>query len=101
MKRSFSIFFVSLLVLVMGFAQAGFAQLAEDIPREKTFIADVLTGRVGTPANFNVFTTAWRNPDRGVQQLMLEPLWLVDYVTGEVINALAAEGPIYNEDLLR
>ncbi|HOA99010.1 MAG: ABC transporter substrate-binding protein [Atribacterota bacterium] len=82
----------------MGFAQAGFAQLAEDIPREKTFIADVLTGRVGTPANFNVFTTAWRNPDRGVQQLMLEPLWLVDYVTGEVINALAAEGPIYNED---
>jgi len=89
---------VSLLVLVMGFAQAGFAQLAEDIPREKTFIADVLTGRVGTPANFNVFTTAWRNPDRGVQQLMLEPLWLVDYVTGEVINALAAEGPIYNED---
>jgi len=97
-KRSFSIFFVSLLVLVMGFAQAGFAQLAEDIPREKTFIADVLTGRVGTPANFNVFTTAWRNPDRGVQQLMLEPLWLVDYVTGEVINALAAEGPIYNED---
>lgn len=98
MKRSFSIFFVSLLVLVMGFAQTGFAQLAEDIPREKTFIADVLTGRVGTPANFNVFTTAWRNPDRGVQQLMLEPLWLVDYVTGEVINALAAEGPIYNED---
>ncbi len=98
MKRSFSIFFVSLLVLVMGFAQAGFAQLAEDIPREKTFIADVLTGRVGTPANFNVFTTAWRTPDRGVQQLMLEPLWLVDYVTGEVINALAAEGPIYNED---
>ncbi|MFY9303754.1 MAG: ABC transporter substrate-binding protein [Atribacterales bacterium] len=89
---------MSLLVLVMGFAQAGFAQLAEDIPREKTFIADVLTGRVGTPANFNVFTTAWRNPDRGVQQLMLEPLWLVDYVTGEVINALAAEGPIYNED---
>ncbi|HPT64261.1 MAG TPA: ABC transporter substrate-binding protein, partial [Candidatus Atribacteria bacterium] len=82
----------------MGFAQVSFAQLAEDIPREETFIADVLTGRVGTPANFNVFTTAWRNPDRGVQQLMLEPLWLVDYVTGEVINALAAEGPIYNED---
>ncbi len=98
MKRNFLILFVSLLVLVMGFTQIGFAQLAEDIPREETFIADVLTGRVGTPANFNVFTTAWRNPDRGVQQLMLEPLWVVDYVTGEVINALAAEGPIYNED---
>ena len=101
MKRSSLIFFVSLLVLVMGFTQVGFAQLAEDIPREETFIADVLTGRVGTPANFNVFTTAWRNPDRGVQQLMLEPLWLVDYVTGEVINALAAEGPIYNEDFTK
>ena len=100
-EKKFFNLFVSLLVLVMGFAQVGFAQLAEDIPREKTFIADVLTGRVGTPANFNVFTTAWRNPDRGVQQLMLEPLWLVDYVTGEVINALAAEGPIYNEDFTK
>ncbi|HXL02656.1 MAG TPA: ABC transporter substrate-binding protein [Candidatus Atribacteria bacterium] len=82
----------------MGFAGISFAQLSEDTPREETLIANVLTGRVGTPGNFNVFTTAWRNPDRGVQQLMLEPLWIVDPTTGEVINALAREAPIYNED---
>ena len=98
MRRSSLILFVSLLVLVMGFAGISFAQLSEDTPREETLIANVLTGRVGTPGNFNVFTTAWRNPDRGVQQLMLEPLWIVDPTTGEVINALAREAPIYNED---
>jgi len=97
-KRSSLILFVSLLVLVVGFAGISFGQLSEDIPREETLIADVLSGRVGTPGNFNVFTTAWRNPDRGMQQLVLEPLWIVDPTTGEVINALAKEGPIYNED---
>ncbi len=78
-----------------------FAQLSKDIPREETFIADVLSGRVGAPGNFNVFTSAWRNPDRGIQQLLIEPLWIVDPTTGEVINALAEEGPIYNEDFTK
>ena len=32
---------------------------------------------------------------------MLESLWIADFITGEVINALAAEGPIYNEDFTR
>ena len=49
-----------------------------------TFIVDVLGGRVTTPENFNVWAQTWRTPDRGVQQLMLEPL-IVEYVTGEVI----------------
>jgi len=73
----------------------------EDISRSDTFIVDVLSGRVGTPGNFNVWAQTWRNPDRGVQQVMLEPLWMVEYVTGEVINALAAEGPQYNEDFTK
>ncbi len=42
-KKFFNLFFVSLL-LVMGLCPGRLAQLAEDIPREKTFIADVLTG---------------------------------------------------------
>jgi peptide/nickel transport system substrate-binding protein len=29
---------------------------------------------------------------------MLEPLWTIEPARGEVINSLAAEGPIYNED---
>jgi len=97
-RRSSLILFVSLLVLVMGFAGISFAQLSEGTPREETLIANVLTGRVGTPGNFNVFTTAWRNPDRGVHQLMLEPLWTNEPATGKIINSLASEAPIYNED---
>ena len=72
-----------------------------DVSRSETFIVDVLGGRVTTPENFNVWAQTWRTPDRGVQQLMLEPLWIVEYVTGEVINALAAEGPEYNEDFTK
>ena len=30
--------------------------------------------------------------------MLLEPLWTVDYATGEIIPGLAAELPIYNED---
>ena len=97
-KRSSLILFVSLLVLVAGFTQISFAQLAEDIPREETLIVNIVVGRSVAPSNFNVFTTAWRSPDRGVHQFMLEPLWIVAYAKGGIINALAAEGPIYNED---
>ncbi|MDI3311915.1 MAG: ABC transporter substrate-binding protein [Thermoanaerobacterium sp.] len=71
------------------------------VARNETLIVDVLSGRVGTPDNFNVWVQTWRNPDRGIQQLMLEPLWMVEYVTGEVINALAEEPPKYNEDFTK
>lgn len=92
MKKSLLVIFVSVLLVVVGFSQVA------GIPREETLIANVLTGRVGSPSIFNVFTTSWRNADRGVQQLMLEPLWTMEPARGEVINSLAAEGAIYNED---
>jgi len=95
MKKRFAIIAVLSIFVLMGFSQLA------GIPRNETLIANVLTGRVGTPANFNVFTTAWRNPDRGVHQLMLEPLWTMEPARGEVINSLAAEGPIYNEDFTK
>jgi len=68
------------------------------VPRNETLIAGILSGKIMTPDDFNVWTVTWKHVDRGIQQLMLEPLWIVDYVTGEVINALASEPPIYNED---
>ncbi|MGQ9748128.1 MAG: ABC transporter substrate-binding protein, partial [Candidatus Caldatribacteriaceae bacterium] len=74
-----------------------FAQLPAGIPREETLIADQLTGRVGTPNNFNLWS-GWRWQDRGLQQLSMEPLWTVDYATGEIIPGLAAEFPKYNQD---
>jgi len=68
-----------------------------ELPREQTFIAGLLTGRVGTPSNFNEWV-GWKSRDRGMQQLANEPLWSVDFATGEIVNALASGAPIYNED---
>ncbi|MEE9567305.1 MAG: ABC transporter substrate-binding protein [Desulfobacteria bacterium] len=73
------------------------AQLPAGIPREETLIYDQLTGRVAMPNNFNEWA-GWRWRDRGTAQLMNEPLWTVDYATGEIISGLAADLPIYNED---
>ena len=85
------------LGILMILVSSLFAQLTSDIPREETIIVDVLGGRVPSPSNFNVFRgTPGRGLDRGIQQLMLEPLWCVDFATGEIINALASEGPTYN-----
>ena len=73
------------------------AQLPAGIPREETLIFDQLTGRVAMPNNFNEWA-GWRWRDRGTAQLMNEPLWTVDYATGEIISGLATDLPIYNED---
>ncbi|MFA7057997.1 MAG: ABC transporter substrate-binding protein [Candidatus Cloacimonadales bacterium] len=90
MKKKFIIF--SLIVL---FVVLEFSQLVE-LPREKTVI--VSGPRASSPSNFNVFVTTWRDPNRGIQQVMLEPLWTMEPARGEVVNSLAAEKPIYNED---
>ncbi|WP_041081545.1 ABC transporter substrate-binding protein [Thermotoga profunda] len=91
MRRLVSFLILALTVII------AFSQLAPGIPRNETFIANQLTGRVGTPGNFNLWA-GWRSQDRGIQNLLLEPLWCVEYATGEIINALAAEPPIYNKD---
>lgn len=78
-------------------AKAALAQIGGTFPRHETLIARILTGRVGTPDNFNVWS-GWRNQDRGIQNLADEPLWTVDYATGEIINGLAAGDPTYNDD---
>jgi peptide/nickel transport system substrate-binding protein len=67
------------------------------LPRSETVIAAMLTGRVGTPSNFNEWV-GWKNRDRGMQQLMNEPLWSVDFATGEIINGLASGDAVYNSD---
>ena len=67
------------------------------LPRSETLIAGMLTGRAGTPGNFNEWV-GWKNRDRGMQNLANEPLWSVDFATGEIINGLASGDPVYNED---
>jgi hypothetical protein len=51
-----------------------------------------LTGRVGTPDNFNLWV-GWKWQDRGMQNLADEPLWSVDFATGEIINGVADGDP--------
>lgn len=73
------------------------AAQAGAFPREETLIARILTGRVGTPDNFNHWV-GWKWQDRGMQNLADEPLWSVDFATGKIINGSAAGDPTYNED---
>ncbi len=70
------------------------------LPREQTLIVGQLTGRVGTPSNFNEWV-GWKWRDRGMQNLANEPLWSVDFSTGEIIPGLASGDPIYNDDFTR
>lgn len=65
-------------------------------PRSETVFAQQLTGRNATPGNFNEWA-GWRQRDRGMQQLMNEPLWVDDFEAGKIINALAAEPAQYSD----
>ncbi len=53
-----------------------------NFPRNQTVIIRMLTGRPGTPDNFNQWV-GWKNPDRGMQNLADEALWAVDFATGK------------------
>lgn len=87
-------------ILLVVLTLSSFALLPTSVPRNQTLIVNQLTGRTGVPGNFNIWA-GWRSNDRGLQNLLLEPLWCVEYATGEVINALAAESPIYNNDFTK
>jgi len=66
-------------------------------PRSETVFAQILTGRVGSPTNFNEWV-GWKSRDRGMANLMNEALWAIEFARGEVINGLAAAPPEYNEE---
>ncbi len=66
-------------------------------PRRETVIARILTGRVGSPDNFNEWV-GWKNRDRGTAQLANEPLWSVDFATGKIIPGAAGGDPKYSPD---
>jgi peptide/nickel transport system substrate-binding protein len=67
------------------------------LPRSETLIVDKLTGRIGSPGNFNSWQ-GWKWRDRGTQNLANEPLWTVDFATGEIVAGMAAGDPVYNEE---
>jgi peptide/nickel transport system substrate-binding protein len=73
------------------------ADVMGTFPRRETLIARQLTGRNGIPDNFNLWV-GWKNNDRGIQNLADEPLWTVDFATGNIINGLADGDAKYNAD---
>jgi len=85
---------VSIILMMIVLTGSALAATPE---RNEMLIADILTGRVSNPGNFNLWVT-WVGPDKGLQQLVVDPLWMADYVTGEIINVLASEAPEYNDD---
>ncbi len=87
------------LLIPQGIAAAQDVALPGTFPREQTLIARMLTGRVGSPDNFNEWV-GWKWRDRGMQNLGNEPLWSVDFATGNIINGLASGDPVYSEDFM-
>jgi len=77
--------------------QQAVADVMGSFPRRESLIVRMLTGRVGTPDNMNLWV-GWKNQDRGLQNLADEPLWSVDFATGEIIPGLAEGDPTYNAD---
>ncbi|MBK8023091.1 MAG: ABC transporter substrate-binding protein [Chloroflexi bacterium] len=85
------------MLLAADFTTAQDASLPGTFPRNETLIARILTGRVGTPDNFNHWV-GWKWQDRGLQNLADEPLWTVDFATGNIVNGSADAEPTYNDD---
>jgi peptide/nickel transport system substrate-binding protein len=80
-----------------GIVAAQDSALPGTFPRNQTLIIRQLTGRVGTPDNFNQWN-GWKWPDRGMQNLADEPMWSVDFATGNIINGVADGDPKYSSD---
>jgi peptide/nickel transport system substrate-binding protein len=78
-------------VLLMGlFSVLSFTALAQDVAREDTVIFDVY-GQTGADPNFDQFN--WMIPNsarnRGYHQAVSEPLFILNYETGEIMPWLA------------
>jgi len=91
------------LVIAVLSGSLAFAQiLPPEVPREKTLILPWLWAPTGTPGNWNLWA-GWRSQNSGLHQFVTEPLWTLNpnVVEGGIINALAAQPPLYNEDFTR
>lgn len=101
MKKSLRVLILGLVMcsFILSSIPVAFTQVAPQIPRNETIIVDILGGRIVNPKRFNPWVIGVSSgTDSGIQQLMLEPLWCVEYAKGKVLNVLAKEPPIYNKD---
>src|SRR5689334_12176142 len=82
-KKRFSIFFLSVLVALTAAISVKLVT-AQDITREETAIFDIDGGRVLAPDIWNPFVPGNRR-DHGFHQAMIEPLFILNYETGEFV----------------
>lgn len=73
------------------------ARIIPGVPRNEVLIVDAAGGRSADPGNFNHWRIGFY-PGNGVHQMLADILWYLEPQTMEMINALAAGPPVYNED---
>ncbi|NLD44153.1 MAG: ABC transporter substrate-binding protein, partial [Chloroflexi bacterium] len=73
-------------------------QIPVEIPREQVYVVDQIF-RYSVVNNYNLLVSGPPSPTR--QGLIFDTLWYLDQQTGEWINSLAAEKPVYSDDFLQ
>ena len=71
------------------------SQLPVEVSRDKVYVIDQIF-RYSVVNNFNLWVSGPPSPTR--QGFCFDSLWYIDQQTGEWINSLAKEKPIYNDD---
>ena len=79
-----------LVLLVVVFAALSFTAVAQDVAREDTVVFDI-DGPAGAVANFDQMNFLLPNNHRnkGLHQAVAEPLFILNYETGEIMPWLA------------
>ena len=80
-----------LVLLVVVFAAISFTAAAQDVAREDTVIFDI-DGESGSVANYDQmnFLLPKNHRNKGLHQAVAEPLFILNYETGEIMPWLAA-----------
>ena len=116
MKR-FIFLFIALLVAAPMVIWAGGAEEKEEkeeavveeeisegiggVPRDELLIVVKTMGRSPFPDSFNAWQPGHFHWEGGIHAFVVRPLWLANYPKGEIVNVLAAEPAIYNEDFTK
>ena len=91
-----AVFKKSWVLLLLIFALAAQPALAQDVPREETFII-ALSGQVADPTNLNIYAPGVSRSGTGIHQVIYEYFFYQNLQTGEYIPWLA-ESYEYNDD---
>src|SRR5262245_1428921 len=79
--RSFSL--VLLVLLILGTLTLGGVAAQDEVAREDTVISDTDESAIPNPTNFNWLVPGTKR-NQGAHQQMWEPLFILNYETGEI-----------------